>query len=229
MKTNLLIRKSHRYLGLFLGIQFLVWTISGLYFSWTNIDDIHGDQFRKPVKELAFSNLKSPSELLPNTLISKIDIRNIAAVPYYWVNNTILINAKSGEIKSEITEQEALQIANNYVIDELEVKEIQKIIKTDKQHEYRKNPLPAFVITYKHSEEVKAYISVKDGKFRKIRYRAWRWFDFLWATHIMDYDERDNINNLLLRIFSLLGVISVFSGFILWFISSPRIRKLRKM
>jgi hypothetical protein len=41
------IRKSHRYLGIFLGLQFLMWTISGLYFSWSNIDDIHGIQFHK--------------------------------------------------------------------------------------------------------------------------------------------------------------------------------------
>ncbi len=45
-KTGLKIRKNHRYLGLFLGVQFLLWTISGLYFSWTDIDEIHGDQFK---------------------------------------------------------------------------------------------------------------------------------------------------------------------------------------
>ena len=31
-------RKHHRFLGIFIGIQFLFWTISGLYFSWTDID-----------------------------------------------------------------------------------------------------------------------------------------------------------------------------------------------
>lgn len=46
-KTALKIRKAHRYLGIFLGIQFLMWTISGMYFSWTDIDEIHGDQFKR--------------------------------------------------------------------------------------------------------------------------------------------------------------------------------------
>lgn len=46
-KTAKWIRKAHRYLGIFLGIQFLMWTISGMYFSWTDIDEIHGDQFKK--------------------------------------------------------------------------------------------------------------------------------------------------------------------------------------
>ena len=44
-KTALRIRKTHRYLGLIIGIQFLAWTVSGLYFSWTDLDEIHGDQF----------------------------------------------------------------------------------------------------------------------------------------------------------------------------------------
>ena len=59
-KPTLAIRKTHRYLGLFIGIQFLAWTVSGLYFSWTDIDEIHGDQFRRiPLKKGIFSNLIS--------------------------------------------------------------------------------------------------------------------------------------------------------------------------
>ena len=38
------IRKSHRYLEIFLALQFLMSTISGLYFSWAKIDDIHANQ-----------------------------------------------------------------------------------------------------------------------------------------------------------------------------------------
>jgi len=46
------VRRMHRYLGVLLGIQFLLWTVSGLYFSWTNIDEIHGDfEHRQPVNK----------------------------------------------------------------------------------------------------------------------------------------------------------------------------------
>jgi hypothetical protein len=44
---NYYIRKVHRYLGIVLGIQFLMWTIGGLYFSWNDIDKVHGDHLRK--------------------------------------------------------------------------------------------------------------------------------------------------------------------------------------
>ena len=43
------IRKTHRLLAVLLGLQFLLWTISGLYFSWTNIDEIHGDLLHKQI------------------------------------------------------------------------------------------------------------------------------------------------------------------------------------
>jgi len=34
------IRKTHRWPGVLLGIQFLMWTIGGLYFSWSNMDEV---------------------------------------------------------------------------------------------------------------------------------------------------------------------------------------------
>jgi len=40
----------------------------------------------------------------------------------------------------------------------------------------------------------------------------------------MDYEGRDNFNTIILRAFSLLGLITVFSGFLLWFTTSTTIR-----
>ncbi len=88
--------------------------------------------------------------------------------------------------------------------------------------------MPAYVISYQADEAIKAYVSIKDGKFQTVRHRDWRWFDFLWMTHTMDYEGRDNFNTIVLRAFSLLGLITVLSGFLLWFTSSPSVRKLLK-
>ena len=103
-----------------------------------------------------------------------------------------------------------------------------EIESTGNHHEYRGGPLPAYVISFEDPEDLRAYISAKDGSFRMIRHRDWRWFDFLWMTHTMDYETRDDINNTLLRIFSLLGLITVISGFVLWYISSGWVRSVKK-
>ena len=73
-----------------------------------------------------------------------------------------------------------------------------------------------------------AYVSQKNGQFISVRHDAWRVFDFLWMTHTMDYQTRDDFNTLLLRLFSLFAVITVMSGFLLWFSSSSSLKNLKK-
>ena len=226
-KTALKIRKTHRYLGLFLGIQFLLWTISGLYFSWTDIDEIHGDQFKNlDYQPRVFDSLRSPTAMNIASGLRTIALRDLDKVPHYWVNNAQLINANNGKVRNGITEKEALYVARNYMKHGLEVTGIALIKETGKHHEYRKKLLPAYVISYRSDENIKAYVSVIDGKFQTVRHRDWRWFDFLWMTHTMDYEGRDDFNTIILRAFSLLGLITVFSGFLLWFTTSPSIKKL---
>ena len=228
-KTAKWIRKSHRYLGIFLGIQFLMWTTSGLYFSWTDIDEIHGDHFRNmEYQPQAFSGLIAPSQLNLKEGIKSIEIRDIKGAPYYWINKKRLFNAVDGSPKPSITEEEALDVAGKYMKDGLEISNVSLIEKTGKHHEYRERLLPAYVITYETDENLKAYVSAIDGKFQTVRHRDWRIFDFLWMTHTMDYEGRDDFNTTVLRAFSLMGLITVLSGFVLWYISSPSIIKLKK-
>jgi len=228
-QTALKIRKTHRYLGLFLGIQFLFWTISGLYFSWSDIDDIHGDQFKNSeYQPKTFKDLISPSDLKIANGIHSIQLRDINNTPYYWVNENQLFNAIDGKLKNRITKEEAVSIAEVYLKKDLKVTSVERIDVAGKHHEYREKLLPAYVISYSNDEVLKAYISIKDGKFQTLRHRNWRWFDFLWMTHTMDYESRDNFNTMVLRAFSLLGLITVLSGFLLWFTSSPTVRKVLK-
>ncbi len=222
------LRKIHRYFGLFIGIQFLMWTCSGLYFSWSDIDEIHGDNFKKEAKPIVHSNLLGLNHVFSKINVYSLELKTIAGNPYYWVNDSILLDSRTGVMKSNISEKEALIVAAKHMRDSLEVKSVDLINSVDNHHEYRGRPLPAYVIAYDHPDNVKAYVSSRDGAFQRVRYSSWRWFDFLWMTHTMDYEGRDNINNLLLRIFSLLGLLTVLSGFLLWYVSSPTVRKIFK-
>ena len=227
-KISLNIRKTHRYLGLFLGIQFLFWTVSGLYFSWTNLDEIHGDQFKKiDVNHSEFSELISPTMVDLKNPIKFLELREIDGHPYYFINNQVLYNAIDGKKKIEIDKEEAVKIASKYIREDLKVSYVEKITETGPHHEYRERLLPAYVISYDTKDNLKAYVSTIDGRFQTVRHRNWRWFDFLWMTHTMDYEGRDDFNNKILRAFSLLGLITVMSGFLLWFVSSKTIRRIK--
>ena len=227
-ELSLKIRKTHRYLGLFIGLQFLAWTVSGLYFSWTDIDEIHGDQFKRESlsKKGLFSNLISFDSIPVD--VEKLNLVSIDNQPYYWINGQGLYNAQTGSLKKNISEKEAIGIAKQNLIEGLKVDHVELLKATDPHHEYRGQKLPVYAIHYDHPDLLVAYVDAKSGIFKKIRHESWRWFDFLWMGHTMDYKGRDNFNNLLLRIFSLFGLFTVVSGFLLWGTSSPTLRKIIK-
>lgn len=232
------IRKTHRYLGVILGIQFLFWTISGLYFSWSNIDDIHGDfQHRQPPKLSGNFNFVSPGLVLQKLgyavdSIQSVQLVSVLNKPYYSIHffsngslKKMLADATTGEVRPPVFKDEAIKIAAESFMGQPKLKSIEYITNTNSHHEYRGKPLPAWAVSFEHPTNTTIYVSVDGGKVESFRNNKWRVFDFLWMGHTMDYKSRDNINNWLLRIFSAFGLVTVLSGFVLFWISSRTIRK----
>ncbi|MBI1783268.1 MAG: PepSY domain-containing protein [Sphingobacteriales bacterium] len=247
------IRKAHRYLGLILGIQFLLWAIGGLYFSWSNIDEIHGD-FQKKQAPLLASDIKlvSPSVVMDTIKkVHKVDslvtiqLIEILGKPYYQVRcmsgqhdmsthtehmdmMNHLANAETGELRGPLTKEEAIKVAAARFNGMPELKSVEYITAVNKHHEYRENPLPAYAVTFNHpTNTTTVYVSSELGTVQKFRNNKWRIFDFLYMMHTMDYQSRDDFNNLLIRIFSVFGIITILSGFILFVVSSKWFRKKR--
>jgi len=148
--------------------------------------------------------------------------------PYFWINSKALYHAQTGALKNGITEQEAIHVAEENLVGDLKIDRVEFLTDTDPHHEYRGQALPAYAIHYDHPDLLVAYVDAQSGIFKKVRHESWRWFDFLWMGHTMDFQGRDNFNNLLLRVFSLFGLFTVLSGFLLWGTSSPSLRKVRK-
>ncbi|MGB2086389.1 MAG: PepSY domain-containing protein [Flavobacteriaceae bacterium] len=221
-KTINRFRKAHRYLGLFIGVQFLFWTFSGLYFSWTNIDDIHGDHYLTSKETVAVKpeNLSMPFFQTLSFPIHQMTLKMIDDSPFFWVNDSILINPKTGKALVEISEKQALAVVKKNVLSRYSPKKIERIHQVGPHSEYRGRPLPAYRIVLSGEGAPVAYVDAKNGDFQRVRHTQWRWFDFLWMTHTMDYQGRDNFNTLLLRAFSLFGLITVLSGFTLAFVTS---------
>lgn len=229
------IRRSHRYLGVLLGIQFLFWTLGGLYFSWTNLDDIHGDFQRRPAPRLKNAgNLVSPDNVI-NQLGHKVDsLQNVQLItvlqqPFWSILyysgghlRTVLADARTGAPRPTVGREEAVQIARESFNGSPEVQSVAYLTSTGGHHEYRSKPLPAWAVTFRHPTSTTVYVSAGYGRVESFRNNKWRVFDFLWMMHTMDYRQRDNINNWLLRAFSLFGLATIFSGFALFWVSHKR-------
>ncbi len=236
MKKNKIqfLRKTHRWLGLIIGVQFLFWTVSGIYFSWTNLDEIHGDfEKKQPSLLTADSTFVSPSLLIeqlqkikPVEKIISFKLINILNAPVYQLiyedhqstkhQSVQLADAKTGNFRPPLTEKEAIHLAAAHFNGTANVKSTTYITSVDAYHEYRENPLPAYAVSFDNKNKTTIYVATELGTVEKFRNHPWRWFDWLWMTHTMDYATRDNFNNLLLRIFSVMGLLTVLSGFALF-------------
>lgn len=226
-------RKWHRYLGVVLGIQFLLWTLGGLYFSWTDIDEIRGNNLKEQQPFLYKSDsLVSPSVFLTTHFTSKdsilsLELTTVLKDPVYRVvyyseqqKKARLFNAKTGKQEAPLTKEEAIFIAKTGLNVKAKFSQVEYLVEAGKHHEYRGRPLPAYAITFDEPANTTIYVSENYGNIQTFRNNQWRAFDFLWMLHTMDYKGRDDFNNILLRAFALFGIFTVISGFSLYIFTS---------
>ena len=67
------------------------------------------------------------------------------------------------------------------------------------------------------NDENNVYVDAISGQEVAIRSEQWRLWDLMWGLHIMDWETRDEINNLLLKLFSVLALISSLTGVFIFF------------
>lgn len=84
--------------------------------------------------------------------------------------------------------------------------------------------LPAWKVSFSNWKKSALYVSANEGRVISRRSTIWRAFDFLWMLHIADFDERTDFNNWLLRILSILGLVTVLSGYMLFYFTTPLTR-----
>ena len=200
MKTKKFIRTIHRYLSIFISIQLLLWTVSGIYFAYNKIELVRGEQYRLPLK-----TEYRIFERLDQTIMEENDngIKSYSSYP-------------EGLEINPITKDQAISIAIEKT--SLNPLEANLLTKSKRGSEFRGRDLPIYKVKTDSLDKINIYINPMTGDISAIRSDSWRLWDLFWALHIMDYQDRDNINNLLLKILSILALVTSVSGIALFFI-----------
>ena len=212
---NFLVRKIHKYLSFFISLQLLLWTVSGIYFAFNKIELVRGEQYRKQVEQSI--DLGDFDFEIPKTTDVNIQKRlgeNIAVIK---VDGTTKYLNKSGESISKLTVSEAMNaVISNTTLSPVLVEEI---VNERSGSEYRGRSLPIYKVESKTDDglDINVYLNVFSGEVVAIRSNKWRIWDLMWGLHIMDWKERDNISNILLKIFSILALVSSVTGVMLFF------------
>ena len=199
MEKRFSIRKIHRYLSIFIAVQLLLWTISGIYFAFNKIEMVRGEQYRLPL-ETEYRVFKRLGQEI-------IETNDNGVKTYSSHPENFAVNILSSE--------EAMTIAKEKTL--LNPQNVSLIEKAERGVEYRGRRLPIYKVSTDTDGGINIYVDSMTGDIAAIRSDSWRAWDLLWALHIMDYQDRDNINNILLKIFSILALISSITGIIFFF------------
>ena len=199
MKVKKFTRNLHRYLSIFVSIQLLLWTISGIYFAYNKIELVRGEQYRLP-KNVEYRIF----DRLGISIIETIEFGEKSYKTY-----------PDGNLIKPLTKEEAIKItAQKTTLNPLEVSLITELYPGA---EYR-GSLPVYKVKTDTKDDINVYVGYMTGDIGSIRSDSWRIWDLMWSLHIMDYRERDNINNILLQILSILALVTSISGITLFFV-----------
>lgn len=209
-------RKLHKWLGLFVGIQALLWMASGLYMTAISIDIIHGDHLaHAPSAPLAFEGALADAAALAQAFpaLTRLRLRQAGARAVYEVahpDGTAYLDAMTGKPVAPLSRAQVGALARAVYQGDGALASLALLPVTPSELGGR--PAPLWRADFDDLTGTSLYFAPVTGDLLGKRHDLWRAFDWLWMLHIMDYDTRENINNLLLRVASALGLLFALSG-----------------
>lgn len=228
LRLHILGSKLHKWLALFIGFQALLWMGSGAIMSYLDIERVRSEH--------VISRAPSPlaaDAILPGWLTNSGDLTSVTTksvngqpvVELKRLNGTAslhdpLTGSSLSPLSAEMAKAIALEAWIGPATTVASVTPVTKAVGTEFG-----GPFPAWQVTFADTDSTRLYIDASSGNALAARSDTWRFFDFVWGLHIMDWTQRDRINSWWLLLFAIGGTIIAISGFILLVNRFPRLRR----
>lgn len=220
--SPLLFRRIHKWVGLILGLQFVLWALSGSMMALLDMEQVGGHEAGAAhVHPLAKPDaLIDPARIAGIGAVSRMALRDLAGRPVYELRTndaTRLIDATDGRpvaVDAGIARAVASQM------NEAPVRSAEAL--GEPNLEARDHSGAMWRINFADAANSSAYVSAETGRFLVMRNDTWRTWDFFWMLHNMDYVNRASFNHPLI-IFVAFGALWLsLTGFYLLFKSFGR-------
>ncbi len=213
-----LMRKLHKWVGLILALQFVLWMASGLVMSVLDADAVAGNQHRanQVMQRLWPAATMTPTEVLAiaNKPVQSIEGTWLRDRPVYRLTHDTTIwlaDARDGRAvkvdaatASAIAAEDYLGAGKQGPPEPLDTATL----------EVRGHNGAIWRVPFSDEDATTLYISGQDGRILERRNDTWRLFDIAWMLHIMDYTGRQNFNNPLVIMAAAAGLWIALTG--LW-------------
>lgn len=217
MRAHILISKVHKWVALLIGIQFICWTLGGVVMTWIPIERVRGEHniAEQPPLLVEAMKLEDLLRKIGNPQVVSLTTRAVGGIPAVVVRDAGGIHGiyalETAEKLTPVGEEVALAIAKADFAGETSAPSAE-FLEMSAPSDYR-GPLPVWRVEMNDAEGTVLYVSPERARVVARRSDVWRFYDFFWMLHIMDYGSRDNFNNPLVMVAAGTGLLFVLSGF----------------
>ena len=214
------LRKLHKWLGLIVGLQVLLWAVSGLMFAWLDHHEVSAEHSVRAPERAVFTPtvaLAEPASWIAEFPSDEILEIRLASMLDQWVwrvetaNGVALRSATTGE-PLQLTQETVRELAQRHYAGDGRVGSIAfhpaSTLET-------RNSAATWEARFDDERATTLYFAADDGRLVEARNNTWRLFDFFWMLHTMDYRGRDNFNNPLVITIGFAALWLSLSGLLL--------------
>ena len=230
------LRKIHKWVGLVIGLQFLLFAISGTAMALLPMDEVAGGAMAEVdaptmlTGGIAWPNVQKALVGQPVTKLSLRALPGRQALEVTTGNGVRLFDASDGR-PIVIDEDAAKAIASATHPAGAAVSKVTTL--RELTLAVREHELPIWQVDFRDEANSSYYVSGTTGEVLERRNDSWRWWDFFWMLHNMDYAKRTSFNHPLIIIVGFAMVWLAATGFWLlfrtmWRHDFAKVRSLRR-
>jgi uncharacterized iron-regulated membrane protein len=220
-----MIRWLHKWFGLVLGLQFLLWAGSGTVMALLDHHKVSAEHAVLPVAQIEVPagplSLAAVAQRVGAPILT-LQLKPLFDTYVYEVTTPVglqLLDAVQGQpIAVDAAKAKALAVAR-YSGTET-VRSVTRVDKTTL--ETRDVALPVWRVEFTDKERTTLLVSATTGEVLGAKNNSWRLWDIAWMFHIMDYQERQSFNHPLIVTLATGAAWLALSGLILLFRSFRR-------
>jgi uncharacterized iron-regulated membrane protein len=220
MKLFRLMSQVHLWLGIAIGVQVMLWLISGLVMVLWPIEAVRGEHLRteETAQAIDWAGETLPlSDILAGQDSAVLSARTgrLAGRPVWRLETADgpeMIDARTGEDLTPVGEALAREIAlARYAGDGALTGQV--LVETPPREAGL--AVPAWRFEFGPQDPATLYINSRTGELRAVRTTLWRVYDFFWGLHIMDWSTRENFNSWWIKVTSILAIAFGLAGVVL--------------
>ena len=214
------LRRIHKWVGLVIGLQFLVWAISGTAMALLDMEEVAGGAIAEkvapplPINDEAWPRVQ---RVLADQPISALAFRNLPQGQALEVTTPAGVRLFDTENGSAISiDRDAAsaiaRAAHPEGASPTRVAPLGEITLAVREHQ-----LPIWRVDFADTKHSSYYVSGSNGELLERRNDNWRWWDFSWMLHNMDYANRTSFNHPLIIVVAIAMAWLSVTGFWLLF------------